>query len=196
MTKIIGLTGGIGSGKTTIGKHFQSLGVPVYIADDAAKGITESPEVLSQIKKTFGASIFDKGKLNRKALGAVVFSDAKKLKQLNAIIHPAVRLHFFEWVKQHANHPFVIKEAAILFESGGHVDCDYIITVVASKEVRIKRAMDRDNITRKTVLERIENQWSDDERTSKSDFVIENINLQEAKKQAVEILKKITNPQN
>ncbi len=196
MTKIIGLTGGIGSGKTTIGKHFQSLGVPVYIADDAAKGVTESPEVLSQIKNTFGASIFDNGKLNRKALGAVVFSDAKKLKELNAIIHPAVRLHFLEWVKQHANDPFVIKEAAILFESGSNVDCDYVITVVAPQEFRIKRVMDRDNTNRKTVLERIENQWSDEERISKSDFVIENINLQEAKNQAGEILKKITNPQN
>lgn len=196
MTKIIGLTGGIGSGKTTIGKHFQSLGVPVYIADDAAKGVTESPEVLSQIKNTFGASIFDNGKLNRKALGAMVFSDAKKLKELNAIIHPSVRLHFLEWVKQHANDPFVIKEAAILFESGSNVDCDYVITVVAPQEFRIKRVMDRDNTNRKTVLERIENQWSDEERISKSDFVIENINLQEAKNQAAEILKKITNPQN
>ena len=120
MTKIIGLTGGIGSGKTTIGKYFQSLGIPVYTVDDEGRKISESEEVLSQIKSHFGQEIVTDGKLNRKKLSEIVFSDPKQLEILNGIIHPAVKKHFDEWVSQRQDYPFVIRESAILFESGRH----------------------------------------------------------------------------
>lgn len=193
MTKIIGLTGGIGSGKTTIANYFRELGIPIYIADDAAKIIMQSAEVIAQIKKAFGDAIFDSEGLNRQALAAIVFDDPKKLKQLNAIIHPAVYQHFLVWLKQHSSAPFVIKEAAILFESGSYADCDFIITVTAPLSTRINRVMARDHVSRESVLKRIENQWTDEARIAKSDYVIKNSNLQDAKNQATEILKKLAN---
>ena len=193
MTKIIGLTGGIGSGKTTIANHFRDLGIPIYFADDAAKIIMQQPKVLAQVKKAFGGSIFESNKLNRQALAAIVFKDPQKLKQLNAIVHPAVYQHFLVWLKQHSSEPIVVKEAAILFESGSYIDCDYIITVTAPLETRINRVMERDHVSKDDVLKRIENQWTDEARISNSDYVIENTNLNDATNQATEILKKLTN---
>lgn len=192
MTKIIGLTGGIGSGKTTIGEYFRTLGVPVYIADEEARKISGLPEVTEAIKSLFGQSIFANGKLDRDALAKIVFDDPLKLKQLNGIIHPAVRAHFADWLQRQSGFPLVIKETAILFESGSDADCDYIITVTVPIETRIKRVMLRDKISRAGVLKRIENQWTDADRISKSDFVIENTQLRQAKKQVIEILKKLS----
>ncbi|HMI08666.1 MAG TPA: dephospho-CoA kinase [Flavobacterium sp.] len=192
MTEIIGLTGGIGSGKTTIGEYFRTLGVPVYIADEEARKISELPEVAEAIKSLFGQTIFANGKLDREALAKIVFNDPLKLKQLNSIIHPAVRAHFADWLQRHSEFPLVIKETAILFESGSDVDCDYIITVTAPTEIRINRVMLRDKVSRESVMKRIENQWTEADRISKSDFVIENTDLQQAKKQAIEILKKLS----
>ena len=176
MTKIIGLTGGIGSGKTTIANHFNEANIPVYIADDEARKIMQSPEIIEAIRKTFGNSIFDNEILNREKLSQIVFSDPKKLKLLNAIIHPAVKKHFQKWVLNHKNDPFVIYEAAILFESESYKNCDLIITVTAPIESRIQRVIQRDNTTREQVIKRINAQWNDDQRIAKSDFVIENVN--------------------
>ena len=189
MTKIIGLTGGIGSGKTTIANHFKKANIPVYIADDEARRITQSPEVLDEIKKTFGDSIFDDAILNREKLSKIVFNDPEKLKQLNAIIHPAVRKHFQDWVLNHKNAPFVIYEAAILFESGSYMNCDMILTVTAPIESRIQRVIQRDNTTREQVLNRINAQWNDDQRIAKSDFVIENVDPKTTKNEIDKILK-------
>lgn len=189
MTKIIGLTGGIGSGKTTIANLFAAAGIPVYIADDEARKITQSPEVLDEIKKIFGDSIFDDAKLNREKLSKIVFNDPEKLKQLNAIIHPAVRKHFQDWVLNHKNAPFVIYEAAILFESGSYMNCDMILTVTAPIESRIQRVIQRDNSTREQVLNRINAQWNDDQRIAKSDFVIENVDPKTTKNEIDKILK-------
>jgi len=108
MTKIIGLTGGIGSGKTTIANYFLAAGVPVYIADDEARKMMQLPEIIEEIKKIFGTSIFEKGTLNREKLATIVFSNPEKLKLLNAIIHPAVKKHFEDWISNHKNFPFVI----------------------------------------------------------------------------------------
>lgn len=189
MTKIIGLTGGIGSGKTTIANHFRSLGVPVYIADDEARIIMQSEEVISSINETFGGTIFEDGILNRARLAEIVFGDPVKLKLLNEIVHPAVKKHFKQWLLDHEKFPLVVYEAAILFESGNYKDFDWIITVSAPLESRIQRVIERDGVTREQVLERIKAQWTDEQRVSKSDFVIENIDPEIAKRKTEEILK-------
>ena len=189
MTKIIGLTGGIGSGKTTIANHFMEANIPVYIADDEARKIMQSEEIAGAIRKTFGDSIFDDVILNRQKLSQIVFNDPEKLKLLNAIIHPAVKKHFQDWVLNHKNAPFVIYEAAILFESGSYKNCDLIITVTAPLETRIQRVIQRDKTTRELVLKRINAQWNDEQRIAKSDFVVENVNPKTTKAEIDKILK-------
>lgn len=189
MTKIIGLTGGIGSGKTTIANLFREANIPVYIADDEARKIMQSPEIIEEIKNTFGSEIFDDTILNREKLSQIVFNEPEKLKLLNAIIHPAVRKHFQNWVLNHEKYPFVIYEAAILFESGSYKNCDLIITVTAPIETRIERVIQRDKTTREQVLKRINAQWDDTQRISKSDFVIINIDPKTTKLEIGKILK-------
>ena len=189
MMKIIGLTGGIGSGKTTVANHFIGSGIPVYIADDEARKIMQSPEILREIEKIFGSVVFKNEVLNRQKLAEIVFSNSDKLKQLNAIIHPAVKKHFGNWILNYKNSPFVIYETAILFEGGSYKDCDKIITVTAPLETRIERVIQRDKTSRENVLKRIKMQWTDDQRLGKSDFVIENINPEITKSEVGKILK-------
>ena len=189
MTKIIGLTGGIGSGKTTIANYVHSFGIPLYIADDEARKLMQSQKIINAIKTVFGDGIFEKETLNRTKLAEIVFNQPDKLEKLNAIIHPAVKSDFKEWLLQNKNAPFIIYEAAILFESGNYVNCDYVITVVAPIDTRIERVMKRDNSTRELILKRMEAQWTDEQRISKSDFVIENVDLKKAKQKVQEILK-------
>ncbi len=189
MTKIIGLTGGIGSGKTTIANLFLKAGVPVYIADDEARKIMQSSEIIEAIKNTFGPTIFKNDKLNREKLAAIVFDNTKQLEKLNLIIHPAVRKHFVNWLIIHKDSPFAIYEAAILFESGSYKNCDFIITITAPIESRIQRVINRDKTSRENILKRINSQWNDAQRISKSDYVIENITPEIAKSEVDKILK-------
>ena len=196
MTKIIGLTGGIGSGKTTIANYFKEMGIPVYIADDGAKKIMQSKSIIEEIKTMFGNYLFENGVLNRAKLAEIVFNNSEKLNQLNAIIHPAVKNDFQSWLKKNKDHDYVIYEAAILFESGRYKDCDLIITVTATEEIRIERVMKRDKTTREQVLSRIKMQWKDEERISKSNFIIINDNLKNAKEEVVKILKILNIKQN
>jgi dephospho-CoA kinase len=189
MTKIIGLTGGIGSGKTTVSNFFQELGVPVYIADDHAKSVMQLPEIILEIKTVFGESVFENGTLNRKKIAEIVFNDPEKLKQLNGIIHPAVRKDFDNWILNHKKNKFILYEAAILFESGRYNVCNVVITVTAPIETRIERVIKRDNTSRELVLQRINAQWTDEQRIAKSDFVIENTNFENLKIEVVKILK-------
>jgi dephospho-CoA kinase len=193
MTKIIGLTGGIGSGKSSIAKHIESLGIPVYIADTEAKKILDTADVIAKVIALFGDDILENGKIDRKKIAALVFQDPEKLKKYNAIIHPEVYLHFQNWVKQHNNYPLVVKEAAILFESGSYKDCDKIILVIAPKENRIQRVMKRDAVTREAVEQRMSLQWDDETKKSMSDFVIENIELEKAKQSAENIITLLRN---
>ena len=193
MAYIIGLTGGIGSGKTTLVNHMESLGVPVFIADEEAKKAMQSPHVLEEVKTSFGNSIFENGQLNRQQLASIVFSNPDKLKELNSIIHPEVKRQFAIWLDQHKTVPFVVYEAAILFESGSYQNCDYIITVTAPLEDRITRVMQRDNCSREQVLQRINAQWTDEERAAKSNFVIDNTTAQSAKNEIDKILKILKN---
>ena len=193
MTKIIGLTGGIGSGKTTIANYLKSLGIPVYIADDEAKKVMQLPEIVTQIKLEFGENVFVNDLINTSKLAKLVFNNPEKLKQLNKIVHPAVKKHFDNWVLQHKDFPFVIKEAAILFESGSYQYCDKIITVIAPIATRIKRVINRDKTSRENVLDRINSQWTDEQKTSKSDFVITNISFDDAKNQVDKIINLLSN---
>jgi len=188
MTKIIGLTGGIGSGKTTVANEFSSYGIPVYITDQEARNLMQSDLVLNQIETEFGSTVFDKGVLLREKLSEIVFNDSEKLAKLNGIVHPAVKQHFKEWLLEHKKNPFVIYESAILFESGSYKECDYIINVEAPLEVRIQRVMERDKTTREKVLERIKNQWKDEEKSSKSDFIVKNTSMEAIKDEIVKIL--------
>lgn len=196
MTKVIGLTGGIGSGKTTIANYFKEMGVPLYIADDEAKKVMQSEDIVQQIKASFGNSLFENEILNRAKLAEIVFNNANKLAQLNAIVHPAVKRDFELWLKQNEKHDYVIYEAAILFESGRYKDCDVIITVTAPEEIRIERVVKRDNTTREQVLSRIKMQWNDEKRISLSNFIINNSNLKIAKEEVVKILKILNIKQN
>lgn len=190
MTKIIGLTGGIGSGKSTIASYIASKGIPVYIADDAAKKLMELPGVICSVQAIFSENVLDEfGKLNRKRIADLVFNSTTKLSQLNSIIHPLVKNHFKEWLKLHVKAPFVIKEVAILFETGGNADCDKVILVTAPEDIRIQRAMQRDNVSKETILSRIHNQFPEAEKIKKSDFVIHNIDLEKTFIQVDEILK-------
>ena len=192
-TKIVGLTGGIGSGKTTMAKYFAGKGIPVYIADEEAKKLMYTPGVVHAVKEAFGNEVLTGGIPDKKKLADVVFTNPEKLKVLNSIIHPKVQEHFFEWVAQHKEAIFVIKEAAILFESGSYKNCDKIILVTAPQEVRVKRVMERDNVNEQKVLERIANQWSDDKKKSLSNYIINNVNLEQAKKEADNIVKELQN---
>jgi dephospho-CoA kinase len=196
MTKVIGLTGGIGSGKTTIANYFATMGVPVYIADDAAKKVMQSKSITEQIKTTFGDSLFENEILNRAKLAEIVFNNADKLAALNSIVHPAVKNDFELWLFDNKNSEYVIYEAAILFESGRYKECDVIITVTAPEEIRIERVIKRDNTTREQVLSRMKMQWNDEKRISLSNFVINNSNLKIAKEEVVKILKILNIKQN
>ena len=196
MAKIIGLTGGIGSGKTTVANYINSFGIPVYIADDEARRIMHSAIITEAITSIFGNAVFENEILNREKLAKIVFNDPKKLEKLNEIVHPAVKKHFEQWLLQHKNVPYVIYEAAILFESGSYKNCDFIITVTAPVKLRIQRVMERDKTTRKLVLKRINAQWTDEQRISKSDFVIENTSIKTTELAVVKILKILKIRQN
>ena len=175
MIATVGLTGGIGSGKTTIANLFAlHFSIPIYIADTKAKELVANNKQLQQeIVTLLGEDAFVEGRYNTSFVAQEVFSNKEKLDKLNAIIHPYVQQDFLQW-KQSQQAPYVIKEAAILFESGSYRDCDFIIMVTAPLEERIKRVMLRDKIDRETVEKRIKNQWNDEKKIELSTFVIEN----------------------
>lgn len=172
----IGITGGIGSGKTTVCKVFELLGVPVYYADIEAKQILDSNlEVRSNILNTFGNGVLnDEEKIDKKKLASLVFNNKENLEKLNSIVHPAVREHFENWLQQHSTQKYILKEAAILFESGSYKLVDKVIAVVAPLELKISRTMQRDKVTQAQVELRISNQLNDDEKIKRSQFVIHN----------------------
>jgi len=194
MSKIIGLTGGIGSGKTVIANYIKSLGIPVYIADDEARKLMENPEIVEAIMHEFGTEVIHNGALNRDILAKLVFNNPVKLQSLNNIVHPRVKKHFDSWVYNHKQYPLLVKEAAILFESGSYKECTYVITVTAPLEIRIQRVIQRDKTDKESVLKRMQNQWTDQQKIAKSDYVIHNVSIEEAKKQVDKILQILKNP--
>lgn len=170
----IGLTGGIGSGKTTVAKIFALLGVPVYYADAASKRLYQTnKELMAGLKKHFGEDVYTNDELNRPKLAAIVFSDAEKLELLNRLVHPLTITDAEEWMQQQTT-PYVIKEAALIFESGSARGLDYIIGVRSPKHLRIKRVMDRDRVGREEVLSRMHRQIDEEIKMRLCDFIIEN----------------------
>lgn len=185
--KIVGLTGGIGSGKTTVAKAFQALGVPIYIADEEAKKLMNSSKVLKrQLINLFGEKAYVDNSLNKPFIADIIFNDASYLQKMNSIVHPKVGAHFKKWVsKQQAD--YVIKEAAILFENNGYKQCDYIIVVTAPKDLRIERLLKREPTTKEKIEAVMNNQWSDEAKIKLSDFVIDNTAIEHMKAQVLEI---------
>ena len=185
---IIGLTGGIGSGKSTVLNMFKNLGVETYIADaEAKKLMNTNPELISKIKKLIGEKAYINKKLNSPFISNVVFNNKEKLAALNALVHPKVQEDFKNFIKKSSS-KFIIYEAAILFESGSNKFCDYIITVAANFEDKIKRIIKRDNISKEQVLERMQHQLNDESKIRKSHFVINNSNISDTKIQVETIL--------
>jgi len=171
--KTVGITGGIGSGKSTVCRFFELLQIPVFYADEQAKAIINTDTtVINAIKSLFGDTIYDASGLKRAQVAAIVFNQPDQLAALNAIVHPAVDRSFTHWVTIHREAPYVIKEAAILFESGMYLSLDYMVTVTAPLEMRIARVMKRDGVSRDQVLKRIENQWDDRRKVELSQFTI------------------------
>lgn len=170
----VGLTGGIGSGKSTVAAIFEVLGIPVYYADaEAKKMMNEDEAIINTIKKIFGEESYQSGKLNREYISSIVFSNPEKLKELNGIIHPATISGALKWMNQQTS-PYSIKEAALIFESYSEKDLDYIIGVTAPEAIRIKRAMLRDNISREKVESRIKEQMNEVEKMNLCNFIINN----------------------
>ena len=174
MSIIIGLTGGIGSGKSTVAKIFAQLGIPVLDADATAKHLMNNDEsIKAALIKTFGEDVYMDHQLNRQFLAKLVFEDAFKLNQLNAIVHPVAIQYAKEWaLKQSA--PYVIKEAALFFESGSSEGVDKMIGVTAPKHIRIQRVMQRDAISRDEVIKRMDHQLDDSLKMKLCDWVIQN----------------------
>lgn len=183
----IGVTGGIGSGKTTVCKMFEVLGISIYNADDRAKHLMQSDEeLINALQRRFGADIFNKGKLERQKLASLVFTNEENLRDLNALVHPKVRQDGLSWHEEQAG-PYTIKEAALLFESGAFEDLDFVISVSAPIEVRIKRVMARDGAMFEEVLNRMDNQWPQDKKNELADFVIHNSGEEELIPQVLKI---------
>ncbi|SNR59552.1 dephospho-CoA kinase [Lutibacter agarilyticus] len=181
--KIVGLTGGIGSGKSTVLTYFKELGAATFIADIEAKQLMNTnAELIKEITFLFGSEAYKNGILNRSYISEIVFNNKAKLAKLNALVHPKVRAHFENFTKT-TKAEIVIYEAAILFESGSHNLCDYVITVTADFEERIKRVMLRDQTDKEAVMQRIKHQLNDEAKVLKSDFVITNNTFQSAKEQ-------------
>jgi dephospho-CoA kinase len=187
----IGLTGGIGSGKSTVAQLFEVLGIPVYYADDAAKQLMNTDAELKMvIQKHLGIEIYKNNKLDRQYLASIVFNDPAKLDLLNSIVHPATIRDAEQWMKQQTS-PYAIKEAALLFESGAAEHTDYVIGVYAPEDLRIKRTMDRDGLNREEVLKRISRQIDEEMKMKLCDFIINNDEQQLIIPQVMELHEKL-----
>ena len=174
MALLVGLTGGIGSGKTTVAKVFETLGVPVYYADEEAKKLMNKDEGLrNKIIAHFGEAIYEKGLLKKEVLGGIVFKDAEKLKLLNSLVHPATIAHAERWHKLQTT-PYVIKEAALLFESDAWKYIDYSVGVKAPESLRLQRSMQRDNQSAENIQARMQKQMNEEEKIKRCDFVLVN----------------------
>ncbi len=185
--RLIGLTGGIGSGKSTVAKMFAALGVPVYNSDAEAKLLMgNSKKIKKAIVELLGNEAYLDEALNREFIANKVFADRKVLNQLNAIVHPAVREHFESWVRKQ-DYPYVIQEAAIIFENEMQDKYDATVLVAAPKETRLSRVMARDNVDEHHVLSRMDNQWDEADKKALATYVIENINLEETKRKVQEL---------
>ncbi|MFA6126092.1 MAG: dephospho-CoA kinase [Bacteroidales bacterium] len=190
--KTVGLTGGIGSGKSVIAKIFMNLGTPVFDADtEGGKILDEDLQVRQQMMEWFGADIYSKGKPDRQKIAGIVFNDPQALQRLNSLIHPAVMNRFLAWRLENQSSPYVIHEAAILIETGLFRHMDYIILVTAPEEIRIQRVKHRDRIDEEAVRRRMQNQWSDEQKCPLASFIIDNSGESALLPRVLEIHKKL-----
>ncbi|WP_235831836.1 dephospho-CoA kinase [Paenimyroides viscosum] len=190
--KIIGVTGGIGSGKTTIINYIKSKGFTVYIADNAGKNVMQKPEIIKQVNELFNHQVLlPTGLLDRSKIASLVFNDTILLQKLNNIVHPAVGLDFEEFLKENVSQKIIFKETAVLFESDLYHDCFATILITAPIEERINRVVKRDGIAREQVLNRIKNQLSDEEKAKLATYVVENVDILTAFKSIDDIIDKI-----
>ena len=172
--KKIGITGGIGSGKTYVAEVFRSLGISIFYADSQAnKLMISSEKLIKLLKEEFSNDIYKDADLNKEKLASIVFSNSDKLQKLNSLVHPIVKEEFNNWCKKQTS-PYVIKEAAILFESNSHLGLDAVICVSAPLELRKKRLCNRDNYTEKEMQNRIENQITQEDKEKQSNYIIVN----------------------
>jgi dephospho-CoA kinase len=169
-----GLTGNIGSGKSMVSRIFETLGVPVFHADTAAKKLLTDESIQQAIMEQFGGAVITEDKVDRKKLASVVFEDKSALTYLNTLIHPMVRQDLMKWFERHKDYPYVIQEAAILFESGFYKEFDKIITVAAPADICIQRVMLRDGLRKEEVEKRMENQWKQEKKMELSHYIIYN----------------------
>ena len=189
--KIIGLTGGIGSGKSKIMSVFSTYGIPCYESDRRAKWLMQmDAELKSQIKSFFGDQIYENDQFNQRKLAKLVFADKGKLEALNSLVHPRVKMDFKSFVSQQDT-PYIIKETAILFETGGEKDCDATILVTAPEKLRLQRVLNREKISSMDLKARINNQWSDSRKILLADYIINNIDWDKTLKKLDEIPQKL-----
>ena len=194
MAKIIGVTGGIGSGKTTVINYIKSKGLAVYIADDAGKRVMEKWEVIEKVKNIFDTNvILPNGLLDRKRIGEIVFQNKLLLEKLNNIVHPEIKLDFENFIEDHKKEKLIFKEAAILFESGSYKDCDATILITAPEDVRVNRVVQRDSISKEIVLNRMKNQMPEDEKRKLSTYIVDNVDLENTYKCVDDILHELLN---
>jgi len=187
----IGITGGIGSGKTTVCQLFALRGVPVYYADQRAKELLESSSALREsIIERFGSDSYTGFKPNRSFLAEIVFSDAKALKDLNALVHPLVSADYQDWL-QNQTSELCVYEAAILFEHNRQKDFDAVVLVVAPKEVRIQRVQNRDGWDASKIISRMNHQWPEEKTRPLADYIIENISLDDTRDQVASVYQSI-----
>ena len=189
----VGLTGNIGSGKSTVARIFETLGVPVYHSDKKAKEFLFVPEVKERLKIEFGQAVFTGTVIDRKKLAKIVFNNKKAIGFLNSLIHPLVRNDFENWCLLYNNEPYVIQEAAILFESGFYKLFDKTIVVICSEEIIVQRVMERDEVEEVAVRERMKNQWRQEEKMKFANYVISNDNEQLVIPQVLEIHRELQN---
>jgi dephospho-CoA kinase len=189
----VGLTGGIGSGKTTVSNFLLEYGIPVYNSDSQGKKLMNTNlELINDIVNIFGESVYNNGVLNTNLLSSIVFSDPEKIKQLNNLVHPKVAEDFNQWVGKNNNQPILIKEAAILIESGAYLNMDKIILIISKKSNRINRVSKRDNSDLESIEKRINFQLTDDEKIQYADYIIENnSSLDDLKHEVLRVINEI-----
>ncbi len=191
--KVVGVTGGIGSGKTTVCQIFEHLNVPIYYADSRAKELMASnSDLKADIIKSFGEDSYTNGQLNRPYLAKLVFTSPEKLALLNSLVHPAVANDFEGWLEENDTVPYVLKEAAILFESGAYQDVNTSVLVIAPEDVRLQRVMKRDGSSKEEVLQRMKNQWTQERKAKLADHIINNDGTQLLIPQVLELHKKFS----
>lgn len=190
----VGLTGGIGSGKSIVASIFKKLGVPVYTSDLRAKKLMNSnAELIQKLTSEFGSDIYENQKLNRKKLSALIYNDDQKLANSNAIVHPYVRTDFTDWCNEHSSHPYIINESALVFSSGLINELDKVVSVVAPLKLRVSRVIIRDKTTKENIEQIAAKQTTDNEFKAKSDYIITNDDTQLILPQILAIHKSLLN---